>query len=94
MAEGAAFAGELGAAFCAGIGAGVGAGVCEEARLTRSNELHRNRMRVKLDARMRRAPKKILYQEALRTGEENSRGVFSEQRGGKRRLELRRKGIP
>jgi hypothetical protein len=48
--------------------------------LTMSSELKKNRVRVKLDARMLRAPKKILYQEALRTGEENRREVFSKQR--------------
>jgi len=47
--------------------------------LTMSNELKKNRVRVKLDARMRKAPKKILYQEALRAGEENRREIFLAQ---------------
>ena len=72
MAGGAVFAGELGAVFCAGIGAGVWA----EAMLAVSNGLHRSRVRVKLDARMRRAPKKILYQEELRASEKNGRAGF------------------
>src|SRR5258708_38088292 len=68
----AGFAGADAAGFCPGVWA--------EARLATSNRLHRNRMRVKLDARMRKAPKKILYQEALRTGEEHGDAVFSMQR--------------
>jgi hypothetical protein len=72
------FAGEFGAGFCADVVAEV----CAEAKFATSNALHSNRIRVKLDARMRRAPKKILYQEALGTGEENRREDFSEQNAG------------
>src|SRR6266403_2980944 len=47
----AGFAGADAAGFCPGVWA--------EARLATSNRLHRNRMLVKLDARMRKAPQKI-----------------------------------
>ena len=66
-AGGVGFAGEFGAVLWAGLGAGV----CAAAKLLTSKELHRNRVRVELNARMRKAPKKILYQEAPRAGEEN-----------------------
>ena len=70
------FAGAFGVGFCGEVGAGV----CPEEEFATSNALHRNRMRVKLDARMRRAPKKILYQEAPRAGEEIGDAVLSKQR--------------
>ena len=75
-AAGVDFAGGLGAGVCAGVGAGV----CAEVMFSTINELHRTRIRVKLDARMRRAPKKILYQEVPRAGEENGVVVLSEQK--------------
>jgi|HubBroStandDraft_5_1064220.scaffolds.fasta_scaffold1768290_2 hypothetical protein len=54
LTGGTDFAGELGAGFCGEVGAGV----CVEAKSARSNALNRHEMPVKLDARMRRAPRK------------------------------------
>src|ERR1700719_4994004 len=68
LAAGAVFAGEFGAAFCAGLGGGV----CAAAKFATSNELHRNSVRVKLGAHMRKAPRnyciKRCYERVRRMG--------------------------
>jgi hypothetical protein len=43
---------------------------------------HRNRFLAKLETRMRRAPRKILYQEEQGTSEENAGGVLLKQKRG------------